>query len=384
MSKLNVVRRCYSCGAILQSDDPTKEGYIDGTLLERPLGEVLLCRHCYNESHFNLVPVEPAVDPGFLLMLEDAQASDALIVYVIDTISFETSFILSISERIQGLKMLVLANKRDLLPKGVKDDEIAEYVAHRFRVAKLPVQKEQVILTSLTTMTDTKAIAQRIDEERKRHDVYIIGPVGAGKSLFFTAFLRNYSNVSGMDIQTTTYPGTTIRTMQIPLDASSSIYDTPGTPTSNTIMGLVEPDCARQIMVRTPLKARPVDLSKGDVLYVGGLVQIELLDPGTAKGKHVPLKAYFADTVSLRKGLARKDRKEAFQRMLQRGQLQPQSAVVSSLKDMDVFDFQIDEKGSRDLGIGGYGWVNFTGAGQTFRVYVPKGVSIYGSRCKVK
>jgi ribosome biogenesis GTPase A len=385
MSKVNVVRRCYSCGAILQSEDKNKEGYIDEEFLSAsPLDRLLFCSHCYNEAHYNLLPQEPQVDEDFLLMLDDARASDALIVYVIDTISFESYFSRAISERVKGLKMLVLANKRDLMPSAVKDADLCEYVAHRFRVASLPVTKDQVILASLTTMGEIKEIAKRIDDERKRHDVYIIGPTGSGKSLFFTAFLRNYSNASGLNITTANYPGTNLQVMQIPLDASAVLYDTPGTSIKNSVIGLVEPDCAHAIQVHNPLKPRRILLSKGDVIFIGGLAQIELTNPGKSKGGHVDVKAYFSDEVSLKKAAIRKDLGGAFQKYLAHGQIKPTSHLVKSLKDMDIFDFSIEETGSRDLGIAGLGWINFVGAEQTFRLYVPKGVSVYGSRCKVK
>lgn len=384
MSKVNVVRRCYSCGAILQSGDKNKEGYIAASLLERPLNEVLFCEHCYTEARFNLLPAEPQVDADFLLMLDDARASDALIVYVVDTISFESYFNEGIADRIKGLRILVLANKHDLMPKEVKDEDICEYVAHRFRVASMPVQKEQVLLTSLTTMGEVKDVAERIDEERKRHDVYIIGPTGSGKSLFFTAFLRNYSNASGQNITTSNYPGTSLRVMQIPLDASSFLYDTPGTSIKNSVIGLVEPDCVKAIQVKTPLKARNITMGKGDVVFVGGLGQIELIDAGKAKNGRVDIKAYFSNEIGLKKATIRKDLGEAFLKYLGHNQLHPSSHLVRSLKDMDIFDFQIEETGSRDLGIAGLGWINFAGAEQTFRIYVPKGVSVYGSRCKVK
>lgn len=383
MSKVNVVRRCYSCGAILQSTDPKKAGYIEANLLERPLTELLFCSHCYKEARFNLLPAKPEIDDDFLLMLDDARASDALIVYVVDTISFEAFFSEEVSERIKGLRILVLANKRDLMPKESKDADLQEYVAHRFRVASLPVQKEQVILASLTTLGSIKDIAARIDEERKRHDVYIIGPTGSGKSLFFTSFLRCYSNASGLDISTNTYPGTNLRVMQIPLDGSSSLYDTPGTSIHNSVVGIVEPEAQKAVQVNEPLKARPFQMAKGDVLFIGGLSAIELTSPGSAPGGKCNVKAYFSSSVVLKKAAIRKDVNLAFDKYRSKG-LYPVSAQLKALKDFDIFDFQIEETGSRDLGIAGLGWINFPGGKQTFRLYVPKGVSVYGSRCKVK
>ena len=213
MSKLNVVRRCYNCGTILQADDPKKPGYIDRQLLETSNSTVLFCEKCWTDQRYNIAPREPNVDPQFLSMLKDAQASDATIVYVVDLFSFEASFISEITEAIEGLNVLVIANKRDLLPRKMSDALLREYVAHRFRVAKLKVVADDVVLTSLTSSADIKSINDRIEKLRRRHDVYIIGAINAGKTLFLSSFLRSYSNASRLNITTCNYPGTTIRVM---------------------------------------------------------------------------------------------------------------------------------------------------------------------------
>ena len=215
MSQLNVVRRCYNCGTILQSDDPKKPGFVDKTLLESSQSAVLFCEKCWKEQRYNIAPREPTVDPQFLSMLNDAQASDATIVYVVDLFSFEASFIIPITQAIEGLHVLVIANKRDLLPRKMSDALLREYVAHRFRVARLSVTADDVVLTSLTSSADIKAIADRIETLRRRHDVYIIGAINAGKTLFLSSFLRSYSNASHFNITTANYPGTTIRVMFI-------------------------------------------------------------------------------------------------------------------------------------------------------------------------
>src|SRR5574344_1479412 len=250
MSKLSMARRCYSCGAVLQNESPEKDGYIsDASLLDTPLDRVLFCDKCYHESDYSHLQTEPTLDSDFLTMMRDAAASDALIVYVVDLISFESSFISVLSSIIKNNPILILANKRDLLPSEAKDEDLKEYVAHRFRVASLPIKVEQVILTSLASAFDCSSIAQRIDSERRRHDVYIIGAAGSGKSLFFTSFLRSFSNVSERAIVTSIYPGTTLRVMQVPLDNNSYLYDTPGTSISNSVLSRLEASISKDLML---------------------------------------------------------------------------------------------------------------------------------------
>jgi hypothetical protein len=78
-----------------------------------------------------------------------------------------------------------------------------------------------------------------------------------------------------------------------------------------------------------------------------------------------------------------KNAEAALLKGIQKETLRPISEKVQSMDDFDIFDIAVDEEGSRDIGIEGFGWINFTGQKQTFRVYAPKGISIYTTRAKL-
>ncbi|MDO5330176.1 MAG: hypothetical protein Q4F15_01920 [Bacillota bacterium] len=376
MSKWNVVRRCYNCGVILQSEDEQKDGYIEEKHLDSAPSTILFCEHCWKQQRYNIAPREPSIDPDFLKMLADAKASDALIVYVVNLFSFESAFSSRVCQAISGLKMLVLANKRDLLPKKLDEDDLREYVAHRFRVAKLNVRADQVILTSLTTSSDVSRISARIQQMRRGHDVYVIGGMQTGKTLFISAFLKGYSNVSDRYIKTANYPDTKLQVMQIPLDKSSMIYDTPGIPFDNAVNALVDLSTGR-VEPSGPVSPRPVALSLGESLFIGGLARIDMLG-----GEKTSFRCFFARDVSLKKVAKNVD--PIFVYSIEKNAVAPTSKLVRSLQDFDAFDMEVEETGERDIGIEGLGWLSFTANRQKIRLYVPKGVSIYTSRAKIK
>jgi ribosome biogenesis GTPase A len=382
MSQVNIVRRCYNCGAILQTKEKEKEGYIAPRVLETaPLDAILFCEHCFHENRFNLMPQEASVNKDFLTMLEDAKASDAFIVYLVDLFSFECSFISKISECIRSLPMIVIANKRDLMPEEAVDADLKEYVAHRFRVAGLHLSADEVYLMSLSSLSDTKEIAKIIDEKRRRHDVYIIGATGAGKTLFLSSFLRDYENKSSRTILTSEYPGTHLRVMQIPLDSSSSIYDTPGTSLDNSLLGKGGASLSSSVMPHAAVKGRRYVLEKGSSLFIGGLARLDLVE---TPDKRVPIVVYLSEDVQIKKVSKRKDMEEFFHKSLEKKALAPSASFVKEMLDLDVFDFPVKETGPRDIGVAGLGWMSFFGKSQTFRLYVPKGIGVYASRAKIK
>ncbi len=379
MSKLEIVRRCAICGAVLQTSDKKKEGYVDEEILEEtPLDGVILCQNCFHENRFNRAPKEAPVTKDFLTMLRDAQASDALIVYIVDLFSFECSFQKPVIDLVKRLPLLVIGNKRDLLPDNTDDDALKEYVAHRFRVAGVQIKSDDVVLSSLSSLSDLTPIVNLIEEKRKRHDVYIIGAPGSGKSLFFNGFLRTFDNKTSYQITTDYYPGTSLRLIKIPLDSSSALYDTPGTGLDNYLASKLDAVSLRNV---TPSEAiRPLDISmeSGTSLLIGGVARLDLLK-GSPK---IIVKAYFAPGVGIKKISSKLDPDEEFKKVLSNKNMAPSSSLLNSLKDFDVFQVK-EEIGNRDLGIAGLGWISYKGDQSSWRIYVPRDVGVYASRAKI-
>ena len=378
MSQWKVVRRCYNCGAILQSEDPNAEGYVDEVVLEKtPVSMPVFCYKCGTESQYNFGPKRLYASEDYLNMIRDARARDALIIYLVNLFSFESSFIPEITELLRGLKIMVVANKRDLFPKKADDPHLQEYVAHRFRVAGIRMKAEDVTLvSSLSTTADISSIINAYSEKRQGHDIYIIGATGAGKTHFITACLRGYKNKSRDAVQTAPYPGTKLRVMQIPLDNSSKIYDTPGTPIDNSLLAILDNKNTSIAIPQESITKRSFSLGLGESLLLGGVAMIQLVD-----GKRSSIAAYFARPVTLKPVM--KNAEAALLKGIQKETLRPISEKVQSMDDFDIFDIAVDEEGSRDIGIEGFGWINFTGQKQTFRVYAPKGISIYTTRAKL-
>ena len=100
------------------------------------------------------------------------------------------------------------------------------------------------------------------------------------------------------------------------------------------------------------------------------------------KGKKTSLRCYFADGVQLKKRSNNKC-EEAFVKAIAKKAVKPVCSRIKSVKDLDVFEIKVTESNYRDIGIQGLGWFNFLAKDQTFRIYVPKGVSIYTSRPKI-
>ena len=375
MAKLNIIRRCYSCGVVLQSKDRQKDGYVEKELLQDLSKGVLFCQKCFHSEKYNLSPKESSLDHEFFTLVADAQATDALIVYVINLFSFEAGFIRALNQWLSGLDILVIANKRDIMPLEIDDEQLKEYVAHRLRVEELKVL--DVKLVSASENYNIRELIDTIKELRRRRDVYIIGQKHSGKTTLMEVFLKEYKNVSRTNIVTQNYPGTNLKVMQIPIDQSTYFYDTPGLGNDTSILEKVEKQVLKAIVPVKKIEKRSFTLAKGQSLFVGGLARLELVE-----GEKTAVGCYFSDDVELKK-IVTLEPNNLFLKTLNKNLLKPTSKNVQSLKDFDIYDIVIDEEGSRDIGVNGLGWFSFIGNNQTFRLYVPKSVSFYTTRSKI-
>lgn len=380
MEQISKVRKCYFCGATLQSEDPSKEGYVSPEVLENPTQNFIFCQKCFEAERFRALSNEPFIDYEFIDVLKEAKANDCLLVYVVNLFSFETSFSKEVIDLIQGMKIMVVGTKFDLLPEGTNREDIQEYVAHRFRVAGLRIKAPDVYIVEQGDEDSIRDTLTRIFELKNAKNVYVIGSVDAGKTALINSFLRIYSNLSNGNIVTCYYKNTHLKVMKIPMTNKSAMYETPGISITNSILFGLDAKTLRNIYLTKAVEPREISITKGHSVFIGGLAIIELLD-----GDKLELTCYFHKNVQLNRSHV-SDVESKFIKLNKKGELVPSLSKIKSTKDMEVFEIAMtnEEPAYRDLGFSGLGWVNFKATNQKLRVYVPKGVSIYTSRPKIK
>ena len=284
-----------------------------------------------------------------------------------------------IIELLDGVDVLVVANKRDLLPPNVDDEELKEYVAHRLRVAKFKVI-DTVITSTNNDGYNLEKMFELITKYSDGRDVYFVGASTSGKSALISEFLKQYLNNTSKMIVTYTFDNTHLRGIRIPITNKTYIYETPGTSIDNSLLSKVERSAFNAIVPKKAVVAKKVNLTKDTCLLFGSVACIELLSKEKTQAY-----VYVSDKVEVKvhKSIVG-DNSKYIANIFQKGNLKPSSEKLKSIKDFDVYEFQITEDGGRDIGILGLGWINFEGNEQSFRVYVPKGVYVYTTRSKIK
>ena len=380
MEQISKVRKCYKCGITLQSEDPSKEGYVSAEVLNNPNQNFTFCLKCFEEERFHSLSNEPYIDEEFLEVLKQAVEKNCLIVYVVNLYSFETSFSKEVIDIVKDARLMVVGTKFDLLPEEVTRENTADYVAHRCRVAGLNINSNDVYIVSKKDPDSVRETLTQIFELKNAKDVFVIGSQDAGKTALINAFLKIYSNLSNGNIVTHNYKDTHLKVMEIPLTNKSSMYETPGISITNSFLFGLDNKALKELYLTKKVEAREITLSKGQSIFIGGLGIVELVS-----GDKLDLKCYFHENLDLYKNRFA-DLETKFVKLVKKGELTPSFNKIQSTKDMEVFEisFNYEKFSSRDIGFTGLGWITAAAKKQTIRVYVPKGVSIYTSRPKVK
>ena len=379
MGKSNRVLRCYHCGAILQCENENEKGYIIPESLHRatPI-QIIYCDRCFETMKaFNNSELEQKVDQEVLKILDDAFATDALIIWVVDLFSFNGTLNSEIAKKVKKLNVIVVGNKRDLFPANVKEESLVEYLNATFNA--YGIKPKSVRLLGATNKIDSKELIDSMNAARKGHDVYMIGNSTSGKTSIINRAMKGFENKTTRQIKTITYPGTSVNVLEIPLSRSSFFYELPGISQTTSATGKLEKDVIRQIVPKKMVKVITRSMSAGDALMVGSLAAFEVI-----KGKTTNYRFYSAEGVETRKVQSKKLDDHINENNIRRF-ARPVSERLVSFLDYDMFEYAMEnDKKWHDIAIEGLGWLSFIAQGQMIRVRLPKGVALKESIAKIK
>jgi len=293
---------CYGCGVRLQVEAEAAPGYVERSAYEKKAERrqwgMLLCTRCSalsNGQFVNAVAGQGSVRSGRGLVsaeqlraqLERLRDKKALVVKVVDLLDFQGSFLNRVRDLVGGNPIVLVANKADLVPKGVRDRDVVAWLEEELRRRRL--RCAGVHLVSARTGRGLERTVRLILGERRGRDVYVLGAANVGKSTFIRAALaamREQGNFFAPDRRLPTasgMPGTTLGV--IPLRAfedKGALYDTPGVLVHHRLSSLLDPEELKPLMrsqaQKLTLFSPPTSLEEGAVFWWGGVLAVEVLE----------------------------------------------------------------------------------------------------------
>lgn len=379
MAKIKRVLRCYNCGEILQSKKPNELGYIPEKLLTDSKADdrVIYCERCFEKlKSINSGVLEQHVDLETAKILNDAKATDATILWVIDLFTFHGDFAPEIVEKVKKLDIIVIATKRDLFSSSIKTDAFKPFIEESFKAAGLKVK--QIFIYGSNDEVDLQQIIKS-NAATKAHDIYMIGNLACGKTTIIHKLLKNYKNKTKWAIKTEIYKGTSVKVLSIPLTNSTFLYELPGLSLTTSVLSKVEKELLKFIVPSKKIKTYTTTMNSGDSIVIGSLAHITMIE-----GKTTSFKFYSAEGVEAKR-MRYSMVKSFFSTNLKKALIRPVSERFTTFKDFDIFEYEMDNDGLvHDISIRGLGWVSFIAKGQTIRVLLPKGTALKESLSKIR
>ena len=379
MAKARRILRCYHCGAILQADNPKESGYITRSILEGKK-QVLIpyCNKCYESMiALNGSVLNQQVDNDILKILDDAVATDALIVWVVDLFSFNGTINPDLAKKVRKQKVWVVGTKKDLFPRNIKDEVFVNFLRERF--AEVNINANAIRVVGNTDAPEIADLFKELNEAREGHDIYMLGNLASGKTSLINKFLKVYVNKSKRQINTQIYEGTNEKVLEIPLSRSSSFYELPGLSQNTSVVSMVEKPVQQFIIPKKQIKSSFKILATNDAMLIGSLAGIMIKN-----GKPTTYKLYSAEGVESKK-VSSKSFDRVLDENLEKRFLRPVSDRFVTFSDFDLFEYEFEDDGLlHDIAIEGLGWVSFEGKGQIIRVLLPKGAALKESLSKIR
>lgn len=341
--------RCIGCGSIIQSEDNKKPGFIPQSKLDSEESDVV-CRRCFRLKNYNEVtPLEISKDDYFNIISEIGN-HNALIVKIIDLFDIEGSLIPQIQKLTNHNDLIIVANKRDLLPKIVKESKIIHHL--RKILADNNLKVEDIYLMSALKNHNIDEVFNQIIKKAHGRDIYIVGATNVGKSTFINALLKSRAGTAKDVITVSSLAGTTLDLIKIPL-GRNFIIDTPGLVNDNQITHYLTPKALKIVTPKKEIKPKGFQLDSSQTLFIGGLARIDFIS-----GPKTSFICYVSEFIKIhRTKLEKAD--ELYKSHL--GTLLTPPFTNEESFPLKAFNFNVRSIGKSDIVLPGLGFITVTG-----------------------
>lgn len=364
-SGLTAGAKCSGCGIALQMDVPELPGYLPAQALERT---PLVCQRCFRIRNYNESSTVTVDQSEFLRLLSEVGTKDALVIHIVDLFDFQGSVISGLQRFVGNNPVILAVNKIDLLPKVTNWNKLRNWVQKEAK--EIGLKTEEIILCSAKQNTGFERILEVVGEMRGNRDVYVVGATNVGKSTLINRLISDYSDLEE-ELTTSRYPGTTLDTVNIPLDDGHFIIDTPGIVYESRYTELVTKQDLAAIMPDKPLKPMVYQLNEGQTLFFGAMARFDYLEGGRQS-----FTCFINNGLKIhRTKLERAD--DLFADHAGVMLAPPTKEHLADLPEWTRHEFRVPRGSQYDLFISGLGWIKVNGnTGALAAIHLPKGVKV--------
>lgn len=329
----NLEKTCKGCGVVLQDQNVLQEGYT--TSLENDI-----CQRCFRMKNYGEYQVITKSNEEYLNILKSVGETKDLVLYITDLLNLEKNI-----EQIRSIipnKMILVLNKKDVLPKSVKETKLIQYLEEK------DIHFEEVIVISVSKNYNIDYLLKRIKFYQTTKNVYVVGHTNAGKSSLINKLIQNYSDNS-QELTMSPLPSTTLNMVKIEINDYLTLIDTPGLVDTGSILNHIDSSMVKKISPRKEIKPKTYQLRVNQAIIIEDLVRIDYVE-----GEKNSFTLFVSNDLKVKRLL--------------------NASNKSYLKDLNKVTYQV--KYDEDLVINGLGFIKIVNKG-VVDVYIDKNVETF-------
>lgn len=277
--------KCIGCGVNLQTTNPDQKGYVNEIhIIEN--GEQVYCKRCFDIIHYNRRYIPQIDNRAFENKMNKIKENNKhdVVLLLIDVLDIYSGFSTEIAKLIGNLKVIVLINKVDLMPKSVKLRHIEENVKKLGSLYDLNIIGTYLISSVSKKNIETvlrKLSKMRVNKYTNRpyfNNCYVIGNASVGKSTFINSVKEICYGEVGDALTTSDQFQTTMDMIKVELGSKFYMYDTPGIINDKSFNAYLDYESVKILTPKSFLKVRTFQLNKEQTIFLGGLVQLDFIE----------------------------------------------------------------------------------------------------------
>lgn len=323
---------CLGCGVLLQNENILSEGYVSS--LDNDI-----CQRCFRMKNYGEYQVVTKSNEEYIEILKTVGKTQDLVLHIVDLLNMDKD-IHAIREYLPNRMILVL-NKRDALPKSIKDEKIINYIK------ELGVSYEDIIVISANKNYNLDLLMKKVKKYKTSNRVYVVGHTNTGKSSLINKLIENYSECQNK-LTISPLPSTTLNTVIIELNKDLTVIDTPGLVDRGNIANYIDSSMLKKLIHKKEMKPRTFQIKKGQCLVIDTICRIDYQE-----GDRNSFTLYIPNGLKVKKMNATKQ---------------------TIMQDLSKTTYELRYR--EDLVINGLGWIKVVEKG-VINIYIDKNIETF-------
>ncbi len=345
---------CSGCGARLQIEDETKDGYIEKKALQR---ETFLCKRCYQLKHYGKF-VEGNSTFHTIKMVHQSIKKEDVVLFLVDLPLVLTPFLNAFKELKRYPNLYLLVNRFDLYQTFISKEKAFRFISKESKKFQLNF-KEIIFLDEIESFIDQILI------EYPHQNIALVGIENVGKTTLIQKILKQRKQQKSQ-LVASIYPGTTLQPLKIHFDDNHDLYDTPGILSKTSFLHHLPKGIIKRLQLDKKVVQTAYQLNACQAIHINNFLSFHYLN-GNKQGiifYHSP--QCVLTRTKLQNAIS------TFDALISQYSIKVNS--IHSFNDLTAYPITITE-GKKDIVIEGFGFVTVTQPGE-FMIYTFKDCQI--------